>query len=156
MEMMKEPSALTQLARIVLASSMFVGCSAEKPIPVTPEALSGPNANLLLDRRVLMDGELSFVKAYDASYSYSNGFISTPSGGILPLGDTYVQDTDYTYKFTPKMAIKGSPYGFVSMEERVPGRSSEPVPAKVSAVFRGIDPSGAIKLEDFRVEVVGP
>ncbi len=155
MGILTERTRASELAAIaLLASSLFLGCSAEKPIPVNSEVLSGPDATMLVDRRVMMDGEISYFNEFDASYTVSNGFMYLTDGVMIPLGDTVVPDTDYKYRITFPDHLKMASSYFVVFEERLTDDNNGKIPVKVSGIFLGKDESGAIKLDSMRVEAL--
>jgi len=156
MEYGKERSRASTFGALALAMSSFVGCMAEreKPIPVHPDTIHGPDVGSLIDRRVLVPGTLSYgrdIDDTDAIPMYAlDGQGVTTIVGYMP-----VPDTDYLYSPKVDPSFNIPTVGDVRTENQVHEPGQKTIPAKLSGVLRQ-DKAGHLFLDDIRVEQYGP
>lgn len=155
MEYGKDRSWAATFGGLALAMSSFVGCMAEreKPIPIHPETIHGPDVGSLIERRVLVPGTLSYIHDIDDTDllpMYGVGAQGVPTFiGFIPN-----PDTDYLYLPKVDRRFGISTVGDVRTETRIHEAGREKTPAILSGILLQNE-SGELFIDDIRVEQYG-
>ena len=137
---------------LTLSASLFVGCAAEKPVPVHPETIRGPDIGLLLNRRVLISGTLTHLR--DLSDSQMLPVYGASPGGPTIVGFITSSDTDYEYaaKFDARYGLVG--VQTVRTDAPIHNSKVETIPAQLSGILRRTE-EHELYLEDVQIEQYG-